>query len=144
MRFLTKATAAATVATLMAGSAFASTMLETSVQKKMEVVGISEMEVSASDLSLDQLAEIKVILDGSDTTDIKEDRIKTVIGNPDEPGLWTGYNSLANNVETQLEDLGFSFDPEVLTVAELAKIKTILGSEDTQELKKERVETVLN
>lgn len=134
--------------------------LQDSVTNGMAQLGMDTRMVGM--MTLMQLQEIELTLNGTDTDEVKMGRIETVMadasmmpggmGTMSSEGMasggmsgMSGASGLEEIVRTDLAQLGISDEVDVnaLTVGQLSEVTLVMNGTDTDDVKRGRVEQIL-
>jgi hypothetical protein len=139
---LTAVSAAALSLSLLGAPALAQTQqLDDSVS-----IGLAELGIDTGGrvIRADQLAQIENVLASSETDEIKRAQIDEILGNEATATGRLGVDQLRDSVAADMAQLGM--DTEVvgtLTADQLASIENVMASNETDEIKRARIEEIL-
>jgi hypothetical protein len=133
--------AAALAVALMAAPAF-SQVLSDSAEAGLIRLGI---DAPAETLSTGQVAQIENVLAGTDPDDIKRDRIEEIIGGSEATATGRlGVGQLRSSVTADLARIGVDTEGvDMLTLSQLAQIENVMNGDESDDVKKMRVEEIV-
>ena len=103
-------------------------------------------------LTVDDLAQIKEIVESGDENSAKVERIEEVIATKAEasgedteaPAIFLITSDLRDAIEAKLDEMGYDVEGDTLNVEQIAEIKAVMESEDLSDAEaKARVDAAL-
>lgn len=108
--------------------------------------GLAKLGISApvDSLTNDQVAQITNILASSDTDAIKKSHIESVLGRNEATATGRlGVAQMRSSATSDLAQLGIQADVDTLTLSQLGQIQNVVASNDSTDVKKQRVEGII-
>lgn len=139
------AIAALLVATPAAFAQDAADQLRTDVENSLVTL---DAEIAGYEyLSVEELAQLKSVLDSEETTTDKLSQIEQIIDTKAETGnaVYIDYpeSTLRAEIDSELTTMGIEADVDALTLNQLVEIRAVLEGEETTESKQRQIETII-
>ena len=106
-------------------------------------------DVDPANLTAEQTAELKGIMESEESMAAKRSEIEVVLGDTEYEGIEIDFEpqveaGLATMLKSELADMGVEVDVDTLSPAQMAEIKAVLESEDSSSDKERAITSIIN
>ena len=117
-------------------------MLRDLVESDLADIGVDADNVDM--LTVGQLAEIENVMSGGDSQDVQRARVQQIMGNEATATGRLGVSQLQDSVSSDLASLGVDTEGvDMLTLSQLGEIENVMSSNDTDQIKRGRIEQIM-